>query len=222
MYCDTFHWFDIMRPKGVSMHIQSETRTSRDATLRPSLWRTCRALRNRHRLSLLKDVFAFEGEFGVATFGERAGLSESTASEYLRQMNARGLIGVRREGRFVYYNTARDRSLPRAISLQTAFIAFFKTRPEGDWQTPLLRLLKGYTHPNRLRAVRLLSGRRSATVRELASLMGVGLRNAYHHVQTLLDAGLVEPVPEANAIRLCKPANPIHRVLHNLTLADSD
>lgn len=143
------------------MHSQSATYALKETPLRPSFWRTCRALKNRHRLNLLKAVFDFEGEFGVTAFGERAGLPESTASEYLRQMNARGLIGVRRERQFVYYNTMRNRSLPRAISLQAAFIAFFKTCPKGDWQTPLLKLLQGYTHPNRLtRFVSCLTGGR--------------------------------------------------------------
>lgn len=209
-----------MRRKEGSMQIQSETRISKDAPLRPSFWRTCRALKNRHRLSLLKDVFDFEGEFGVTAFGARAGLPESTASAYLRQMNARGLIGVRRERRSVYYNTARDRSLPKAIFLQSAFFDFFKTHPTGDWQTPLLKLLKGYTHPNRLRAVRLLSDGRSATVKDLTSLMGISMRNAYHHIRTLLEAGLIEPDPKTNALRLRKPTNPIHKTLHHLALTD--
>ena len=59
---------------------------SRKPMLEPSFWRTCRALKNPHRLDLLKDVFAFEDEFGVTAFGQRAGVSESTASTYLRQM----------------------------------------------------------------------------------------------------------------------------------------
>ena len=43
---------------------------SRKPMLEPSFWRTCRALKNSHRLDLLKDVFAFEGgtEWGQAPF----------------------------------------------------------------------------------------------------------------------------------------------------------
>ena len=195
---------------------------SRKPMLEPSFWRTCRALKNPHRLDLLKDVFAFEGEFGVTAFGQRAGVSESTASTYLRQMNARGLIGVRRERKFVYYNTKRDRSLPKAVSLQAAFIDFFKTDPKGEWQKGIIRLLKGYTHFNRLRAIRFLANVPSATVRELESQMGVCVRGVYHHIRILVDCGIIELVPHTATYRLVKPANPVHKVLHNLTVACRD
>ena len=190
--------------------------------LEPSFWRTCRALKNPHRLDLLRDVFAFEGEFGVTAFGQRAGVSESTASTYLRQMNARGLIGVRRERKFVYYNTKRDRSLPKAVSLQAAFIDFFKTDPKGEWQKGIIRLLKGYTHFNRLRAIRFLANVPSATVKELESQMGVCVRGVYHHIRILVDCGIIELIPNTANYRLVKPANPVHRVLHNLTIACRD
>ena len=190
--------------------------------LEPSFWRTCRALKNLHRLDLLKDVFAFEGEFGVTAFGQRAGVSESTASTYLRQMNARGLIGVRRERKFVYYNTKRDRSLPKAVSLQAAFIDFFRTDPKGEWQKGIIRLLKGYTHFNRLRAIRFLANAPSATVKELESKMGVCVRGVYHHIRILVDSGIIELIPNTATYRLVKPANPVHKVLHNLTVACRD
>lgn len=195
---------------------------SKGKALQPTFWRTCRALKNRHRLDLLKDVFSFEGEFGVTAFGARAGISESTASTYLRQMNARGLIGVRRERKFVYYNTERDRSLPKAISLQAAFFDFFRTNPKGDWQGPLIKLLKGYTHFNRLRAVRFLSNVPSATIKEIEPHMGVCVRGVYHHIRILIETGIIEQLPGTASYRLVKPVNPVHKVLHNLTVSSLD
>ena len=195
---------------------------SGEMMLQPSFWRTCRALKNRHRLDLLRDVFSFEGEFGVTAFGRRAGISEPTASAYLRQLNARGLIGVRRERKFVYYNTERDRSLPKAISLQSAFIDYFKTDLKGDWQGPLLKLLKAYTHFNRIRAIRYLAGVKSAAISQLESHMGVCVRGVYHHIRILVDSGVLEPAGDRSSYRLVKPRNPVHKVLHNLAMSCCD
>ena len=197
-------------------------KTSGEMPLQPSFWRTCRALKNRHRLDLLRDVFSFEGEFGVSAFGQRAGVSEPTASNYLRLLNARGLIGVRRERKFVYYNTERDRSLPKAISLQSAFIDYFKMDPKGDWQGPLIKLLKAYTHFNRIRAIRYLANVKSATISQLKTHMGVCVRGVYHHIRILVGSGVVELLPGSSSYRLVKPQNPLHKVLHNLSVACSD
>lgn len=195
---------------------------SKKVELAPSFWRTCRSLKNRHRLDLFHDVYSFEGEFGVTEFGRRAGISEPTASNYLRQMNARGILGVRREKKYVYYNLKQDRSLPKAINLQEAFQRFFEQELPKGWQDKVILLLKGYTHFNRLSAIRYLACHESGTVKELEKYMGTCVKGVYHHVRILLKSGIIERVPDTSdrdaPFRLVVPKDPLHKVLHNLSV----
>ena len=97
-----------------------------DAKLKPTYWRTCRALANEDRLRLFKAVVENEGRFSVRQYARLLGLQDDVASVYLRQMNARGLLGVRREHIKVFYNLNRDRSLPQAVELEVQKRAFYR------------------------------------------------------------------------------------------------
>ena len=118
--------------------------------LKPTLWRTARALANPDRLNLMYLVANAKGEKGVVELAGEAGLPVPTASTYLRALNARGLISVVRVASFVYYGTKSDRSLPAAIAIQEAFRRLFsrKALPK-DWTARLLPLVKGYANPRR-------------------------------------------------------------------------
>ena len=52
--------------------------------------------------------------------------------------------------------------------------------------------------------------------------MGVCVRGVYHHIRILVDCGIIELIPNTATYRLVKPANPVHKVLHNLTVACRD
>ena len=65
-----------------------------EATLKPTLWRTARALANGDRLNLMRLVSTAKGAKGVSELAAEAGLPIPTASVYLRALNARGLISV--------------------------------------------------------------------------------------------------------------------------------
>ena len=125
--------------------------------LKPTLWRTARALANVDRLNLLRLVSLAKGSKGVVELAAEANVSASTASTYLRALNARGLISVIRSGPYVYYGTGSDRSLPVAAEIQKSFARLFaiKNLPK-DWASRLLPLLQAYSHPRREAIVRLL------------------------------------------------------------------
>lgn len=76
------------------------------------MWRTCRALLNSTRLGMLKIAFENEGNLCVRDYAKILSIPDSIASIYLRQLNARGLIGVKRDRIKVFYNGNQDRSLP--------------------------------------------------------------------------------------------------------------
>ncbi|HEX8490090.1 MAG TPA: winged helix-turn-helix transcriptional regulator, partial [Chthoniobacterales bacterium] len=73
----------------------------------PTLWRTCRVLANRKRLQILALLLRQPNQT-VSVVAERMGLTVPTASQYLRALEARGLLACRRVGRSVEYRVSAD------------------------------------------------------------------------------------------------------------------
>ena len=135
--------------------------------LKPTLWRTYRVLANADRLRLFKAVIENSGNLSVRDYAKLLGLAEDVASVYLRQMNARGLLGVERSYIKVFYNLNRDRSLPKSVELQEALKAYLTGNLADGWEDELVRLFKAFTHFNRLAMIiRLAEG--PATLHELS------------------------------------------------------
>ena len=113
--------------------------------LRPTVWRTARALDNENRLRFLRAVFISKEAKGVTRLAEDIGVSVSTASQYLRALNARGLVDVKRESSYVYYGSGKNRSLPEAQLLQDAFRRLFERKDlPSDWPARISPVLKAY------------------------------------------------------------------------------
>lgn len=192
-----------------------------DMSLRPTLWRTVRAVMNEHRLRLLRDVFAHDGEFCIRQIAGRAGLDEPIASIYLRQMNARGLLGVRRDRIKVFYNTEPDRSLPESVSFQAALRKCISGRQTKGWELKLMTVLRGFSHFNRL-AVLLRLAQGPARYDELVDAMGVCVKSFYHHLHYLRCADLVttDSIGRERVFVLVQPSHPVAVCLMKLLLSD--
>lgn len=188
--------------------------------LRPSLWRTYRTLENADRLRLFKAVVEHEGTFCVRDYARMLGLQDDEASVYLRQLNARGLLGVVRSDVKVFYNLEQDRSLPESVELQKAMRAYVTGPLEDRWEEALLRIFKGFTHFNRLAMiVRLAEG--EATLAELRHSAGVVVKSPYHHLRYLFNAGLIRSRREyhkPDVYFLVPQTHPVTRVLLKQTL----
>ncbi|MBA1148864.1 metalloregulator ArsR/SmtB family transcription factor [Ectothiorhodospiraceae bacterium WFHF3C12] len=65
-----------------------------------------RALGSPHRLEMLEHLA--QGERSVEALAERAGLGIANASQHLQQLKRAGLVGSRREGKYVRYRLADD------------------------------------------------------------------------------------------------------------------
>ena len=175
--------------------------------LKPTLWRTARALANRDRLNLLRLVAISKGEKGVAELAAEAGLPVPTASLYLRALNARGLISVVRSGPYVYYGTGSDRSLPVAISIQKAFRKLFALKElPADWTDRLLPLLRAYSNPRREAIVRIIAMRQPLRYVELHMRSGICETSFLRHLGVLTAAGIVTLDPNGS-YSLAKPRN---------------
>lgn len=121
----------------------------------PTVWRTCRVLANRSRLRLL-ELVCEEKRVCVSVAARRAGLSEGRASTALRALQARGLLSVARESRWVYYLPQHDPLVEHAEAvLQAASRAFSR----GDTAESMVRAFTAFTHPRRLAIVAEVAAR---------------------------------------------------------------
>jgi len=158
--------------------------------LAPTLWRTCRAMMNPLRLRLLRMVFDHDDSYTVTDFARALGVEQSTATIYLRQLNARGLIGVRRQRIKVFYNTDPDRSLPEALAIRETMRKLFSGSLTDEWVSEVMTILRAFSHFNRLAMLeRLFRG--PATLAELSEAAGVCVKSLYHHLRFLNSAGLL-------------------------------
>ena len=188
---------------------------------RPTFWRTCRAVMNETRLRLLKAVVESQGKACVVKLAKAVGIDESLASICLRQLNARGLLGVRRERIKVLYNTEQDRSVPDAVVFQEALVKYLQQDLPDKWELDLIRRLKAFTHFNRLAIIiRLAEG--PATIAELYDSVGVVVKSLYHHLKYLTGAKLIEVerrYGEGSVIRLIPQNHPVVQAMLRIVLA---
>jgi ArsR family transcriptional regulator len=75
-----------------------------------------KSLGHAHRLELLEQLA--QGERSVEILADRTGLSIANASQHLQHLRRAGLVGNRREGKFVYYSLADDAVLDLLAALR--------------------------------------------------------------------------------------------------------
>jgi DNA-binding transcriptional ArsR family regulator len=137
-------------------------------------------------------------------------------------MNARGLLGVRREHIKVFYNLNRDRSLPQAAELQKALATYMRANLPDGWEDALVRIFKGFTHFNRL-AIILRLAKGEATLPELERAAGTIVKSTYHHLRFLYAAGVVDAyrVGRGKSLYFLKePTHPVTKVLLRQVLGE--
>jgi DNA-binding MarR family transcriptional regulator len=162
-------------------------RTLREGELRPTLWRTCRVLANRRRLRILQELFRRPGQ-SVTEVAVRLSLPVPLASRYLRELNARGLLGARRVGPRVSYRPFANPSVPQASPLIASLQRTFQT--DSDPFATIFRLATAFTHPRRVElAAALASG--PVRVAELGRRTGISKSALKRHVAKLRSRGFV-------------------------------
>ena len=185
--------------------------------LRPTVWRTVRALANANRLRFLEAVFRAKGKKGVTELASELDLAVPTASIYLRTLNARGLISVMRASSFVFYGDGQDRSLPEARILQHAFAELFASKKEmgKDWPIRIMPTLLAYSYERRIRIIVCLSERGRCRFADIASATGIPSMSLSRHLRVMRDAKVVELDAEDN-YRICQPRNNLEHALLSL------
>ena len=156
--------------------------------LQPSLWRTCRVLANVSRIRCLKCVLVHPAT-QVGAIAQDLGLPLHYASQYLRALQARGLIEATRQSRWVYYAPTPDPLVPSAKPLLDAMRTALLE--EGRSERQIVHDLTAFTHPRRLAILACLRRRKSATAETLAALTRVSQPAMSRHLAKLQNRDLV-------------------------------
>jgi DNA-binding transcriptional ArsR family regulator len=120
----------------------------------PTLWRTCRVLANRKRLQTLALLIRQPNQT-VSAVAERMRLSMPAASQYLRALEARGLLTCRRVGRRVEYRPSPGTGKGAAEEIVKALRLAFRRRARPI--EVIFKLATAFTHPRRVEVFRALA-----------------------------------------------------------------
>lgn len=152
----------------------------------PTLWRTCRVLANRTRLAIL-GLLVKESSQTVSAVALSLQLSLPVASQYLRALEARGLLVSRRVGRRVEYrlNVAASASAhPLVGPLRSAF-----QRTTSPIEM-IFKLATGFTHPRRIEILRVLTAE-TRTLAEVQTDTRISVAALQRHLRKLEARGFV-------------------------------
>ena len=176
-------------------------------------------LANESRLRFLRAVYKARGTKGVSLLAEEIGVAVPTASIYLRALNARGLIDVKRQSSCVFYGGGKDRSLPEAQKLQVAFARLFAKRDlPDDWPARVVSIIRPFANPRRVEIVKVVAAEGPLSFGSLSRLAGISETSLLRHLSLLLGAGVLATDSKRRYV-VARPRNSLAKAL--LSIATS-
>lgn len=161
---------------------------SADASLQPTLWRTCRVLANRTRLKLFALLLRHPRQ-SVSALAATLKQPLPVASEYLRMLEARGLLTVRRAGRHVTYHPSAASDGTRLADLIIALRGVFRNQNEPE--ETVFKLVTAFTHPRRIQIFQHVQ-KQALTFSELQASAHIPDRALHRHLRKLEARGFVQ------------------------------
>jgi len=155
--------------------------------LAPTLWRTCRTLANKTRLKIFQALLLTPG-LSVKQVASTLQMDMAVASKYLRELNARGLLLVRREAATVRYWPGADVSMPQTYCLVRALSTTFRKNREPC--VHIFRMTTAFAHPRRIAIVREIAGRPAGSS-AIRARVGISVAALRRHLRKLQDRGFV-------------------------------
>lgn len=155
--------------------------------LHPTLWRTCRVLANRVRLALF-GLLVQQPDQTVSELSKRLCLPMSMTSEYLRALEARGLLAVHRAGRWVKYRPALVKGDSPGSTLVPALRAVF--RQEAAPIETAFKLATAFTHPRRIEILHRLHAK-ACTTNQLQVATHIPMVTLRRHLRKLETRGFI-------------------------------
>jgi DNA-binding transcriptional ArsR family regulator len=178
--------------------------------LQPTLWRTCRVLANRARLRILGILMQHPGQT-VSQVARRLEMALPVTSQYLRALEARGLLTVHRSGLRVMYRIADTTPQGSAHRLTAALRLVFER--ESTPVESLFKVATAFTHPRRIEVFRTLK-QEARTFEQLQTATGISVRALVRHVNKLEARGFV--VSTRGRYRAVSSSDPVGRELARL------
>jgi DNA-binding transcriptional ArsR family regulator len=171
--------------------------------LHPTLWRTCRVLANPVRLRVLQAVVAAPGSC-VEEIRQACRIPQSSASHHLRQLQARGLLTARVNGRRVEYLPRTDPAVGHA---DLVFAAVRAALARNEPPARIGRTLHALTQARRIAIVRALR-EGPATTDELVARCRISYPAVYRHLHKLLSRTAILQ-DETGRYLLCEKMPPL-------------
>lgn len=144
----------------------------------------------------------------VSAVARRVNVPPAVATQYLRALNARGLLQARRAGKWEYYRPSPDKSIPGAASLLKALEETFATEEQPI--EVIFRHVTAFTHPRRLVIIRALQPR-GLTKAALRIRTGISQSALTRHLAKLLDRGFV--IVDGFTWRCTRPKGRLAKIL---------
>ncbi len=155
-------------------------------SLHPTLFRTCRVLANRKRLEILALLIQQPNQT-VSVVATHLRLSLPAASQYLRALEARGLLTCRRVGSQVQYRAGIRQGAAGEL-VQAVRLA---VRHRGQPGETLFKLATAFTHPRRVEIFRALRNGADSFVK-LQAATHISARALSRHLSKLEARGFLK------------------------------
>ncbi len=176
----------------------------------PTLWRTCRVVANRKRLQTLALLIRKPNQT-VSAVAERMRLSVPAASQYLRALEARGLLTCRRVGRRVEYRPAVGTGEGAAGKIINSLRLVLSRRAQSI--EAIFKLATAFTHPRRIELFRALTNGADSFAK-LQAATHIPARALSRHLRKLEARGLVKKEKACYVATLQR--HPFSRILTSL------
>jgi DNA-binding transcriptional ArsR family regulator len=176
----------------------------------PTLWRTCRVLANRKRLQILA-LLSRQPNQTVSTVARHMRLSLPAASQYLRALEARGLLTCRRVELRVEYRLSAATTENAAGEILTALRSVFRRKAQPT--KALFKLATAFTHPRRIEVFRAIKNG-ADSFSKLQTATHISARALSRHLAKLEARGVLKSEMEVYAVT--NPPHPFGCVLARL------
>lgn len=187
-------------------------------SLEPTVWRSCRALANRTRLSLLKTMID-EPPLCVQTLAVRCKLKKSVCSQYLRILNARGFLQASRRGRWVDYSLGANPSVRHAEALLKAVVTALRGCATAKEYETVLKDLTIFTCPKRILMVRVIQANPDRSPSELSALCRMPYQTLHRQLKKLERRAVITLTE--SSVTISRPTRPLANKLLKLVLDKS-
>ncbi len=157
-------------------------------------WDICRKLNNPERLELLKRVYTAAYGLNIGLAQDSTSLGQSGVSQYMKQLEALGLVKRERSGRFVNYHPELQSGSLASRALVPLLMERFRVK---NPDLSFTRAFPALMNPLRARIVALLAKSGILSPEAICDKFNIQSRHLARHMKPILDCALAKEEPGA-------------------------